>query len=376
MKIFQIIFKEKKLILLCVFIFLFNVYNVHAIEEKSKTLNTKYIKARVIETKSYENPQTVKVIILTGEYRDNTLILLNELILSNNEALILKEGDDIFISIEINEKGIITGGIIEEYARENSLIYLIGLFIFLLLIIGGFKGIRAIVALCVTGILIAKIFLPSILQGKNPTIYSIYVIIVIIIVTMFILNGFKKKTIIAIIGTAGGVLVSGIISIIFMEVAKLSGMSEETLILVRISPNINLDFNSLLFAGIVIGSLGAVMDISMSIASALHEIEESNPSIFSKDLMRAGMNIGKDTMGTMTNTLILAYVGSSLNTLLVYIGFNYSISTIINNQVITTEILRALAGSIGLIFSIPITVLAAVIFKNKTNSVSYKRYNY
>ena len=154
-------------------------------------------------------------------------------------------------------------------------------------------------------------------------------------------------------------LTAGFLAYLVGNIAKLTGLGDdESQMLLYIPQNIDFNYKGLLFAGIIIGTLGASMDMGMSIASAMHEVREANPKIKRGALIKAGMNIGRDVMSTMTNTLILAYAGGSLQMLLLYMAYDIPFLDIINRDVIASEVVRALAGSIGIIFTIPITALA------------------
>jgi uncharacterized membrane protein len=170
----------------------------------------------------------------------------------------------------------------------------------------------------------------------------------------------NKKTISCLIGTLGGVIIAGIITFIMSNSLHVSINYEEFLSLSKYSPNIKFNFQGILFSSIVIGALGANLDMSMSVATSMNELKESNPSISKNLLITSGFNIGRDMIGTMANTLILAYVGSSIVTLMVFLGHNVNFSYIISLQDISVEILRALAGSMGMILSVPLTVFARV----------------
>ena len=188
-----------------------------------------------------------------------------------------------------------------------------------LVLFGGFKGIKAVITLGLTGLAVVKILLPLILQGKNPILVSVPVCAGIIAVTLIIISGFNKKTFSAIFGTTGGVLIAGGVAYFVGSVAKLTGLgNDEAQMLMFLPQQVNFDFKGLLFSGIILGALGAIMDVGMSIASAMHEIEAANPEISNKDLIKSGMNVGRDIMGTMSNTLILAYAGGSLHLMLLY----------------------------------------------------------
>ena len=200
---------------------------------------------------------------------------------------------------------------------------------------------------------------------------SILTSAVIIITSLILIGGLNKKVITAALGTLGGVIVAGIFATIFGFLTKLSGACEEAVQLSINSSNINFNFRELLFAGIIISALGACMDVGMSIASSLDEIKSKKPDITVKELFKSGMNIGKDVIGTMSNTLILAYVGSSLTLIILFIVCDFNVIQIINKETILEEILSAIAGSTGVLFTVPITAfIYSLINKDK---VIYKK---
>ena len=245
-----------------------------------------------------------------------------------------------------------------------SLLYLLIIFLAGLTIIGGKKGVKTILTLIFTILIIFQVLLPMILNGYNPIAVSIIASSLVIIVTLLIISGVNKKTLSAIIGTTGGVTIAGFLALIVGYMADLSGLgNEESIHLILFTRDI--DFKGLLFAGIIIGSMGAVMDVGMSISSAMQEIAIANPQITTEKLIAAGMNIGRDIMGTMANTLILAYVGASLNLMLFLTVYEPSLVQILVKDNINSEIVRSLAGSIGLIFTVPITAVVSGFLRNR-----------
>lgn len=256
---------------------------------------------------------------------------------------------------------------IQEVVRQNYIIVMILLFFAIILVIGRKQGIKAILGLIVTILAIYFIMIKGIYNGGNAIWLSIATSVVIIVLTFIIIAGLNKKSLTAALGTSGGVISAGIMALIFGFFAKLSGVTEESLFLAVASNEIMFNFKDLFFAGIVISALGACMDVGMSISSALDEIKQKNPEITWKELLKSGMNIGRDVIGTMTNTLILAYVGGSLTLILLFMATNMSISEIVNKETIAIEAVSALAGSMGVVFTVPTTSLIyGLLNRNKT----------
>lgn len=309
--------------------------------------------------------------ILSSKYKGKIVEVENTT--SGNIAydMKVKSGDKVLLELELYEHEI-SNAYLADYVRDSYIYFLIALFIILLIVIGKGKGIKAVFSLIITIVLIGKMLLPLTLKGYNPIMLAIVVVIIATTVTFVLISGFTKKAAAATVGTAGGVLIAALISMIVGRAAHLTGMSsEEAQMLMYIPQNTKFNFRDLLFTGIIIGALGAVMDVAMSIASSLEEIKKANPSISTGDLIKSGINIGRDIMGTMSNTLILAYTGASIPLLLLFMAYNMSYTKIINLDLIATEFVRALSASIGLILAIPLTALAAgMLFSFKGKNVS------
>lgn len=315
------------------------------------------------------NLQILEMLITKGPHKGekvNAEYELNYNFSNKYNSIPLKVGDEALLFIEENVAGDVKKAYVAEIVRDKYLLYLVIGFIALLLIVGRWKGFKAVISLTITIFAVLKILLPAILSGWDPVLVSVLICVGVICVSMLVISGFNRKTFSAIIGTAGGVILAGVIALIIGTLAKLTGLgNEEANMLMFIPHDVYFDFKGLLFAGIIIGTMGATMDVGMSIASAMNEIKENSPEINKADLIKAGMNVGKDTMATMANTLILAYVGGSLHLLLLLIAYETPFTHIINWDMIASEVLRAIAGSIGIIFAIPITALASAFIEEK-----------
>lgn len=252
-----------------------------------------------------------------------------------------------------------------EPIKSGKMGLLLAIFFIGLIILGGKSGITTIVSLSATCLGIFMVFIPSILAGFNIYINSIVVCIFIILVTLPLVIGLNKKCIAATCGCLGGVLTAGLITVLMTYFMNLSGMvNEESVYITYI--NSDIDLKAIIFASIIIGSLGATMDVAISIASSMREIANESKEITQRKLILSGMRIGRDIMGTMTNTLILAYIGSSLSVVLLLIAYNSYVFEVLNKEMMTVEILQSLAGSIGMLLTIPITaVISAMLYKKK-----------
>ena len=324
-------------------------------------------------TNKYQN---VTVEILEGEFAGNTYdgkYCLSYDLDNKIEGYPLSKGNTVFVQIS---KDLLTGEqtiVVQDMVRQNYLLAMLIVFFIIVLVIGRKQGLKAIVALVVTIVAIFTIMLNAIYKGYNAIWVSVGTSVIIIAVTFIIIGGINKKSITAALGTTGGVLCAGIMASIFGVLAKLSGAQETALYLSMNTQNLTFNFRDLLFAGIVVTALGACMDVGMSIASALDELKQKNKDLGKKELLKSGMNIGRDVIGTMTNTLILAYVGGEISLILLFMTGDMSFTEIINKEMIITDAISAIAASMGVIFTIPITSLIYAVFnKNSDNHTTNK----
>ncbi|SDL28476.1 YibE/F family protein [Natronincola ferrireducens] len=333
--------------------------------ERAIILEVETLDDAALENDFFIESMLVTLEVLSGEYKGEQFQVVHSLTGSFGYDIIVEPGDKVLITVEDFGDGLVEV-YISEYLRDTYIYIIAILFIVLLVLLGGIKGLKTILTLTLTLVLILKVLLPGLLAGYSPILLTIGISIAITVITILTVGGVNTKSYAAIIGVLGGVFVSGIIAYIVGTKVSLTGMSsQEAMMLMYIPQGVNFDFRGLLFAGIIMGALGAVMDVGMSIASAMEEIKKANPNIETKPLIMAGMNVGKDIMGTMSNTLILAYTGSTIPLLLLFTAYQDSLTKIINLDIIATEIIRAFAGSIGLILCIPLTAIVAGVLTEK-----------
>ena len=245
-----------------------------------------------------------------------------------------------------------------SYDRINRAMYLGGAFAALLLFFGRIKGLSAILSLGFTCSAIFAVFLPAVLSGRNIYISAIVVCIFSIIVTLFLLNGINKKSYAAVAGCLGGVIAAGLITLFMNRILLVTGaIDADSRALLALPIENQIDLRALVFAGIIIGAVGAVMDVAVSISSALWELKAQKPDITFKDMFSSGVNIGKDIIGSMTNTLVLAYIGSSLSVILIFIVYTNSLTELLNSELIVVELLQAIVGGMGILLTMPLTAL-------------------
>ena len=299
--------------------------------------------------------QKVVAKVTEGQYKDNTYEIKNNISRLYNYKV--EEGTKVVLILYKQNNGNMIWDVY-GYDRSGMIYVLAGIFTIVVIIIGGIKGIKSLVSLMFTLVTVIFLMLPLMFRGVEPMLAAVVSATLSIIVTLSLVSGINKKTVTAIIGTISGVVISGIIAYIFGELTHSSGMTmNDTESLIYIAEGTNLKVKGIMFAGILIASLGAVMDVAMSISSSLFEIYEVNKNIKQIDLFKSSMNIGKDIIGTMTNTLILAFAGGSITTLILIFAANMPYNKFINLEVLAIEIIQGLAGSIGIVLSVPITAV-------------------
>lgn len=335
---------------------------------QAEAIVTKVGEIKEVQTGSIKDTvQEVTIEVLKGEYEAEeftTNYVLSYDIDGKIKAYELEVGDKVNIQITEDENGNVTATIAEPI-RNHYIMIMFGLFLISILLVGGKQGIKAIIGLLITIFAVYFILIKGIYIGKNAILMTIATSAVIILLTFVIIGGFSKKILTAALGTLGGVISSGIVAVIFSHLAKLSGACEDAIQLSMNMTIINFNFRDLIFAGIVISALGACMDVGMSIASSLDEIKNKTKDISWKELFKSGMNIGKDVIGTMTNTLILAYVGGSLTLILLFLACNMGMTEVLNKETIAEEVISAIAGSMGVVFTVPITAIIYSILNRK-----------
>lgn len=307
--------------------------------------------------------QEAQVLITSGPFKGETVPVDSTYIEDDLYLNIYLEQGTEIILVSTVEDGVLKFHL-HDIVRDRGLYYLLAIFVLLLLVIGRMQGLKTIITLAFTGVVIVKVILPLLLAGYEPIPVATASAIAIIIFILLVVGGVNAKSFSAIVGTVCGVTVAGILALWVGELSHLTGFSsEEAQMLFFMEQPINI--RGLLFAGIIVGSLGAVTDVGMSVASAASAIKIADPRISPFQLTRAAMNVGRDIMGTMSNTLVLAYVGSALPLLLLLVGYEMEWLKIINLDLIATEFVRGIAGSIGLIVSIPVTAAVAAFMMSR-----------
>ncbi|MFW6264710.1 MAG: YibE/F family protein [Bacillota bacterium] len=335
-----------------------------------------YYRARVISVENVEQDsdfitleQNAKVVLLNGPH-EGTVVEVNNLFVNDRvyTNIYLEEGTEVIIAAYGQDGE--TNFYLQDISRDRGLLYLAIVFVVLILLIGLKQGFKTLITLAITAFVIFKGMIPLLLAGYSPIPVASIAAVLIIVVILVIIGGINYKSLAAIIGTSSGVIIAGLLAYYIGDISHLTGLgSDEAQML--LTGDIQVDIRGLLFAGIIIGSLGAITAVGMSIASSAEQIKEANPEMGFSALSEAALKVGRDIMGTMSNTLILAYVGGSIHLLLLIQVYEVNWLRIINMDMIATEVVRGLAGSIGLIISIPITaVIAGYLMSKKEIALS------
>ncbi len=310
-----------------------------------------------IGAKKHQLYQKLEILITEGSLKDKKVIIENgNLAISNLQKY--KIGDELVINYSKNFKGN-DSFYITDYIRRSALFWLFIIFVVMAVMISRWQGIASLAGMAISFFVIFKFILPKISAGNDPVQIAILGSLVIIPATFLLSHGINKKTGIAIAGTLISLVVTGVLANVFIEASKLTGFaSEEAGFLQAYKPGL-INIKGLLLAGIIIGVLGVLDDITISQSAIVQQLKTTNPKLKAGELYKKAMAVGKDHIASMVNTLILVYTGAALPLLLLFIDSPRPFSEVVNYEIVAAEIVRTLVGSIGLILAVPITTLIA-----------------
>lgn len=306
----------------------------------------------------------IKIELLSGRYKGDICFITNYFSALYNVDV--QEGDKLSVRIDTSDVGVYSVSVY-NYNRMPLMIGLVALFFLSLVAIGGKQGLKAFLGLAYTVVCICFILLPLTLKGFSPIIVTCILIFITSMVCFFLIGGIQIKTVSAAAGSLCGTLIAALLGQIAATIGGVTTFQmEEAEALLVTKSTFDLNMRGLFLCGILIAAMGAVMDIAMSIASALDELYTVNHSLTWIELFKSGMNIGRDAMGTMANTLVLAYVGSSLNMMVLIYSYGVSFTQLVNTDFVAIEMIRAVAGSIGIIFTVPcVSLITALGLKKR-----------
>ena len=344
--------------------------------EKQIYINSESAKAKVIEVNN-DNVQSNGIIksgnqvcmveILTGEYKGEILEGMNLLSGKLESDKFFETGDRALVLIEKTSKNeLISVNMLEHY-RVNKIIILVGIFFGLLLLFAGKTGARTIISFILTIMLIWKLLIPLLLKGYNPIMIALVIGSTISILTLILVSGINKRSYCAIIGAITASIITCVLALYVGDYFKIDGVVmqwSESLLYTGFG---NLDLTLIYKAGIYLSCSGAILDLAVDISAAIDEIVENNKNISKSEIIKSGYNIGKSVVGTQTTTLLLAYLGSFICVMMVYMAQGTPFINILNSQWISSEIVHTFVGCIGLVIVCPITtvVCGLVYSKNK-----------
>ncbi len=252
---------------------------------------------------------------------------------------------------------------IDGKIKRDSLITLGIIFIVVVVVVGRIWGAFSLVGLSLSFLVIFKLIIPLIIRGTNPVLAAVLGAMLIVPITFYISHGFNTKTHIGVITTIVSLIFTGLLAVYFVEAAHLTGFASEEAGFLQIERSGTIDIRGLLLAGIIIGTLGILDDVTIGQSSTVQQLKKANPKMKLLELYTNGMKVGQDHISSMVNTLMLVYSGSALPLLLLFFGSQKSFLEILEYELIAEEIVRMLVGSIGLVLAAPLaTILAAYFF--------------
>lgn len=336
-------------------------------EAKTVSFSAEVVKVLELQEKTREDgsvfrQQNLKLLGLDGEFKGREIVYegISDVEVAN--ANLYEVGDKVFVDAYIDEYGRETFYVV-EFVRSSSLLWLAAIFVVLVLIVGRFKGLKALISLALSFVIIIKFILPQILKGQDPFLISLLGGLLILILIIYITEGWGRKSHLAIFSVFLSLLATLILAVIFTKLTKLTGMAqEETIFLIDLG-RATINFQGLLLAGFIIGAIGVLDDIIVGQIEAVDSLQEANPSLLPKKIFSLAYRIGNTHLGAIINTLFLTYAGAALPLLLLFVinrETGLALPRVINTEIISTEIVRTLVGSIGVMLSMPIaTFLAA-----------------
>lgn len=338
--------------------------------EGIKYPNTARVEAEILEVDNStvrqvglirHGEQVCTIRILQGSFKGVETKGINHLVGKLEMDKIFVPGDRVLAALDYQGKDIVFATLVDHYRINLEWILFLG-FVVLLVLFAGWTGVKAVLSFVLTILMIWKILIPFFLKGYNPILLSLLVVTFMTAATILLVSGMNRKSWVAILGSLSGSLLTCVLAIIFGRSFKVHGavlhFSESLLY----SGYAHLNLTDIFIAGIFIASAGALMDLAMDIAAAVHEIVEQNPGISKKDAIASGFSIGRSVLGTMTTTLLLAYSGGYVALLMVFMAQGTPVVNILNLKYVSGEILHTIVGSFGLITVAPFTAILAGMF--------------
>jgi uncharacterized membrane protein len=374
MKIRPAVFNGLTLLLL-VFLVAFGLWGIPyffqppGVEGMTSTLGAQTYRARVAEILA-ETPidlggniqtyQLARVIVLEGEYAGIPLEVEYGKFRIMPSSQVLDPGDEIFVLVGRRADGVIEAYFV-DWVRHPALLALLGVFVASILLMARWKGLRALLAMAFSLLVIIAYVIPHILAGEDPVRVSLVGSGILLGVSLYLTYGWNLKTHASVLSMITVLVITGTLAWVFMDLARLSGMgSEEALFLMQMS-DVKINLRGLLLGGIIIGALGVLDDLVTTQAAVVFELHHTDESLGFRALFEKSMRIGQDHVAATVNTLVLAYAGTSLPLLLLFTLGNGNYDYLVNVEFVTEEIVRTLVGSLGLMAAVPLTTAIAIL---------------
>jgi len=307
--------------------------------------------------------QLLEVLVTRGSLKGQTIDIENNTIsVANSQRY--EVGDKVVFMLTVDFEGN-NLYFITDYVRREGLLLLFILFAVLTITVAGKWGVYSLIGMAISFGVIFWLILPLILKGINPVVAAILGSLIIIPVTFFLSHGYNRKTLIAAVGTLITLIITGVLAVVFVDATRLTGFATEEAGFLSFAQQ-EIDMKGILLAGIIIGTLGVLDDITVSQSSIVSELSSANKKLKPGELFTHAMKVGRDHIASLVNTLVLVYTGASLPLLLLFLDNPSPIVEVINLELIADEIVRTLVGSIGLVLAVPITTFLAVVNFNKS----------
>lgn len=346
------------IIVVCISLILANISEKPGTIERGKVLSI----VRQIKTPTDEDPfpgQIVQVKVKSGKFHGQIINSTNVFTGNPRYDIPVTAGQRVILNIEEDEDGNLKAAFITDVARDFPLIFLSLAFVISLVLLGGKKGLKALLSLIFTLIVFFKALLPLLLNGFHPLLTTIILAIVVAGVSLILTVGWRRKTLAAFLGISVALICAGLLAFTFGHIAILTGLGSAEGMILSFAQQFDLDFQGILFAAMVFGALGALIDMAINITNRIDEVYFENPIATTKELFMEGMELGRNMMGSISNILITAYLGCALPLMLILAGYQPSFFKVINLDAMATEVIRALVGGLGLFIVIPLTAICA-----------------
>lgn len=334
--------------------------------QKQIYVNSEGVKAKVVEVNNkgvystgmiQQGDQRCTIEILEGEHKGQQVEGMNLLTGKLEFDKMFKPGDEAWVLLELDSSNEVIFANMVDYYRIDQQIFLIGLFVILIIAFSGFTGVRTLLSFSFALFSIVKILIPCLLKGIPPLLVALMVGNLLTVITLLLVAGCNKKAYTAIISSMICSLMTCLLAVVFGDLFKMHGAVMDWSESLLYAGYQNLDLTAIFQAGIYLACSGAILDLAIDISAALDEVIKNNPSVSRANLIKSGLSIGKSVVGSQTTTLLLAYMGSYITILMVYMAQGTPLMSILNSQKVSSEILHTFVGCIGLVLVSPLTAI-------------------